>query len=31
MDIATRMKEYNPGNGWKAVQEEGIYSAISAK
>ncbi len=31
MEIAARMKEYNPGPGWKAVQEEGIYSALSAK
>ncbi len=30
-EIATRMKEYNPGGGWKAVQEEGIYSALLPK
>jgi hypothetical protein len=27
--IASQMKEYNPGNGWKAVKEPGIFTSVS--
>jgi hypothetical protein len=29
--IAGRMKEYNPGDGWTRVDEEGILTAVSEK
>jgi hypothetical protein len=29
--MGRRMKEYNPDNDWKLVQEDGILSAASEK